>query len=61
MSLKSDVSLQAASAAKFDHDVEGLASGVSESRLLALQPLELKNTLSYCSVEDLNELGRTCR
>jgi hypothetical protein len=34
---------------------------LGSSPLLELQPLELNNTLSYCSVEDLNELGRTCR
>jgi hypothetical protein len=34
---------------------------LGSSPLLVLQPLELNNTLSYCSVEDLSELGRTCR
>jgi hypothetical protein len=61
MSFKSDTSSQAASAVQLEHDVEDLGFEVSESPLLMLQPLELNNTLSYCSVEDLNELGRTCR
>jgi hypothetical protein len=61
MSFKSDTSSQAVSAVQLKHHAEDLAPGVSESPLLMLQPLELNNTPSYCSVEDLNELGRTCR
>jgi hypothetical protein len=61
MSFKLDISAQTVSAVQLEHDVEDLAPGVSESPLLLLQPLELNNILSYCSVHDLNELGRTCR